>query len=395
MRRPLALALAGLAAGCVAPADASTTCGDVKLDRPLLVLEWEASGPSSGLGRIDEGGCFTEVADLALGGDPALCAAHDRPFVCARDRGLVLEIDPADAHIVRTIKAYRDGEAQPCGGSICANPHGVDVDASGRLWVSRYDQSSLAVLQPSGAWSEGVDLTAQAGPTGMPQMDAIRIDGGKAFVALQRLPAMDCVPPTVGRGEIAVVDVAAPHGVTTFQLQGHNPNGAFVPDGSDPSGSAVTIATPGSYADGTSATDGVERVDLTNGTSQVILSERALGGSGGPGGSIIEAVVVGPTEGYAIAAEADSKDCHNARNATWLVRFDPSSGQVTGTLADTRTGGEAGFYYSGLAVDGTRVVLGDRSPGAARLRFFDRESLAPVGEITPQRLPPTALFTVR
>lgn len=388
MRSWLPPALVLSVAGCVAPAEAGRTCGDVKLERPLLVLERESSG-QSGLGRVDVDGCLTEVPDIALGADPVLCPAHDRPFVCVRDEGLILEVDPSDAHIVRKAKAYRDGEPQPCGAATCANPYGVDVDAGGRLWVARYDQASVAVLQPGGAWAESIDLSALAGPTGMPQMDAVRIQGAHAFVALQRLPAIECVPPGIGPGAVAVVDVAAPHAVTSFALRGHNPMGPFAPDGSDSAGARVSIATPGSFADATSDTDGVELIDPDAGTSRVAVSERALGGS------VIEALVVGPTEGYAIVAEADSPDCSRSVNATWLARFDPSTGRVTEPpLADTRTTASVGFYYAGLAVDGAFVVLGDRTPGAARLRFFDRESGASAGELASQLLPPSGLLTL-
>ena len=386
MRAVPLLALAVGTAGCLAPADVSRTCGDVKPERALLVLERETSG-QSGLARLDPDGCFTEVPDVALGTDPVLCPTHDRPFVCVRDEGLILEVDPADAHVIRTAKAFREDEPRPCGGATGSNPHGVDVDASGRLWVARYDQTSAAVLAPSGAWSESVDLLALAGPTGLPQMEAVRVHDGRAFFALQRLPALDCVPASVPAGAIAVLDVAAPHALTTFALRGRNPLGRFVPAASDATGATVSIATPGSFAEASSDTDGVELVDLANRTSRVAVSERTLGGS------VIEAVVVGPTEGYAIVAEADP-DCHSARNATWLTRFDPASGQVTGTLADTRASAEPGFFYAGIAVDGGLVVLGDRTPGAARLRFFDRESGAQVGEITPQRLPPAGLLAL-
>jgi hypothetical protein len=387
MRAVALLAPALVALGCGAPGGSTRTCGDVKPSVPVLVLERESSG-QSGLARLDTDGCLTETPDVALGTDPALCPAHGAPYVCARDTGLVLEIDPSDAHVVRSMKAYQSGEGRPCGAAVCSNPHGVDVDASGRLWVARYDQASLAVLGPSGAFQQAVDLFSLAGPTGLPQMEAVRVHEGHAFVALQRLPALDCVPPTVPAGEVAVIDTATPGAPSTFALQGHNPLGRFEAAPVDASGAWVSIATPGSFAEATSTSDGVELVDLSTRTSRVAVTEQALGGS------VVEAVVVGPTEGYAIVAEADSPDCRTARNATFLARFDPSAGTLTAVLADTRASTDPGFYYQGLAVAGDRVVLGDRTPSAARLRFFDRATGAVAGEMEPKSLPPAAVLAL-
>ncbi len=86
------LSLSLCLAGCVTPAGSITTCGAVQLDHPLVVLE-QHFGEASGLGRVDEGGCFLEVPDASLSGTGIFAAAGERLFFVDQTQGV---LDPID-----------------------------------------------------------------------------------------------------------------------------------------------------------------------------------------------------------------------------------------------------------------------------------------------------------
>jgi hypothetical protein len=291
--------------------------------------------------------------------------------VCGRDLGIVHEIDPVGLQIVRTHAAASVEEATP------PNPQDVDVDADGRLWISRYNLSSVGIVEADGAWGGSVDLGELADADGVPEMSAIRVVGGVAYVALQRLG--DDFAAT-GPGLIATIDVSS-RAVGSFSLIGENPFGRMVPVADDPSGALVTVTTTGAF-DAISATDGIEQVDLVRGQSTQLVSEVELGGSP------IAAVVAGPNEGYTIVAGIEP-----GLNPTKVVAFDPATGKVTRTIADSRDDAE-GFYHAELAVSGGTLVVADRTPGNARLRLFDRQTLEEAEALCAKDHPPFSLIPV-
>jgi len=376
MRAPIGTALLCLSLALVACADDedSPTCSGVKLDRPVLVLESDYQ--ASGLGRIDEDGCFTEVADLALGTDPRLSDAHGRPFVSVRDQGVLHEIDRNELRIVNTVSAFADGEPQP-------NPWDVDVDTDGRLWVARYDVSSVAVIGPDGSLESTVDLSKWADADGNPDMSAVRVVGDRVFVALEHLlNDENHVYAQTGPGTVVVIDVAPPHAVvSSFALPGRNPFSRLVPvpdEGED----AVLVALPGDN-DQDDAGDGIAMTHLATGDGALIASEVDLGGSAletviaprdGPGGGEVYAIVEGPVPG---------------KNPTRVLAFDVATGAVTRTFA-----GAPAFVHAGLAVVGGYLLVGDRTPGAATIHVFDRASGKEVGALAPRRLPPVSLLAL-
>jgi hypothetical protein len=111
--------------------------------------------------------------------------------------------------------------------------------------------------------------------------------------------------------------------------------------------------------------------------STQLISETELGGSA------LEVVIAGPTEGYAIVAGDGEK------SPTSLVRFDPSTHERTHVL-DTATR----FLHSGLALDGGLVLVGDHTIDTGGILAFDRATQAASGRITAHRLPPWSLHTM-
>lgn len=338
----------------------------------MIVLESDRSS-SSAIGRIDLEGCMEETADVALGSDPALSFSRGRPFVSARDLGVVLELSRETGAITRSIAVFQEGEPQP-------NPWDVAVDAAGRLWVARYNLASAAVIEADGSWAGAVDMGPLSDDDGIPEMSAAVAYGDRVFIAVERLRSSgeDGWTPAA-EGAIAVASINPPFALgEPIELTGKNPFGRLVPSLVDPFGSSVSAATPGDF-DAIDEGSGVELIHLDSGEHRVVISEAALKGSP------TEAIIAGPSEGYAIVAGPEQ-----GTNPTSVVRFDPTSGEVTRTLA-----GPAGaFVHTGLAVNGPYVVVGDRTYGAPAIHFFDRETGERAASLTPQVLAPVSIIAL-
>jgi hypothetical protein len=368
-----ALAAAG-APACTEARTNARGCADVPLalDRAMIVLESDRASTSA-IGRIDLEGCLEETADVALGGDPSLSLSRGRPFISVRDQGIVLELHPETGAIARSIAVFQAGEPQP-------NPWDVAVDAAGRIWVARYNLASAAVIEPDGSWAGSVDLGPLSDDDGIPEMGAAAAFGDRVFIALERLqPNGEGGFSPAGPGAIAVASTEPPFALSEpIELTGKNPFGRLVPSLADPTGSSVTSATPGDF-DAIDEGSGVELIHLDTGEHHVVVSEAALGGS------VTEAIIAGPSEGYAIVAGPE-----HGTNPTSVVRFDPTSGEVTRKLA-----GPAGaFVHTGLTVNGPYVVVGDRTYGAPGIHFFDRETGERAASLTPQVLAPVSIIAL-
>ncbi len=374
-------ALLALLEGCSEPAGTARTCSGVALDGPVLVLA--SNLQASGLGRIDEAGCLTEVPDIALGADPSLSFGHDGPFVCVRDEGLALFVDPSSLAITRTWVTFGASETTfelATGGKAKGphNPHDADLDADGRLWVARFEQPGVAVLEPDGSFGGVVDLSSFADVDGLPEVEAIRVVSGRAFAVLERLDRRTWKPAE--NGLLVAIDVASRSVVGSVDLGGKNPFGRMKSAPWDPSGATVVLAMPGDFYaldDGHAAVIvNLETLDVTG-----IAEENTFGGS------IVEIALAAPDEAYAIVAGIELE------NPTRLVRFDPSGKTEPRVLADTREGGKRGTYdYAGLAVVGRHVLLGDRAYGAPAIHIFERATGLEVGSLKPERLPPVSLL---
>lgn len=367
--RPATIAILAGLCGCVEPpvAAADRVCGLTELATPLLVLE--ANGASA-LARVADGCVTGRSGDVGLGGDVELSESAGRYFVHARAEGTVNEIDPVALEIILTVPAAAAGDAP-------ANPHDVAVDGLGRLWIARYELPSVAVVEPGAGVVGTVDLGA-LDPDGVPEMEAIRIVGDRAYVILERLDRKNGWLPH-GPAKVAVIDTETLTLIDSFELAGQNPFRRMSPVPGEPG--VVAVATPGDFY-ALSAADGVTRVDLAAGVSELVVSELELDGSA------VEAIIAGPTEGYAIVMGL-LPDVDPTR----VIAFNPSTGAVGPTLVDSREG-EAGFYHAGLALNGPHLVVGDRTPEQRGLLVFERSSGLLVGSIPAHRQPPFSLLSL-
>ncbi len=384
-RAALFLLLFPLLSACSESAGSSRVCSGVALDGAALVLA--SSFQASGLGRIDEAGCLTEIPDIKLGGDPSLSLGLGGPFVVARSESLVFAIDPVTLSITDTLLPYAD-EAERIAPFVLAscsdrqtkgiNAHDVDRDANGSLWVARYEKPTLGIVRPDGGFDGVVDLSMFADADGLPEAEAIRVVGDHVFVALELLDRCNAYVPT-GNGIVVGIDVATRAVQTQIDLGGRNPFGRMKPVPWDPTGSAVVIALPGLFS-AIEPGNAAVLVDLQKGEVTTIAQESVFGGS------VAEVVLAAPDEGYAIVAGTEQE------NPTAVVAFDPSTGIPKATLLDSRTAdGKGNYNHSGLAIVGAHLLVGDRAYGATAIHVIERKTGLEVGTLFPARLPPVSL----
>lgn len=390
--RYLVLAVGGIVvasflAGCGDPPSFPSTYAGPPLASSALVLL--ANQQVSGLGRIEVDGSMKEVPDIALGTDPVLSASRERFFAVVRDQNLVHEIDPLTLALRQKFVPYEDPELD-VERMICnklvkgINPQDVAVDADGRLWITRFEQPNVIILEPDGSFSGSVDLSAYADADGLPEASAVHIAGDHAYVTIERLDRCGGWVPT-GPGVILEIEIATRMVVKSIELGGANPFGRMVPAPWDSSGNTVAVGLPGEFLainDG----DAAAIVDLQSGTAKGFGREEDLDGSAA------EVVLAAPDEAYMIVSNPEDP----TTNATSVVRIDPQTGQVSGKLLDSRTAANpgGGFHHRGLAIVGDHVLVGSQAPGDTGVIVLERQSGKQLGVIRPAKLPAISIQAV-
>ena len=247
-----------------------------------------------------------------------------------------------------------------------SNPHDIAFAAPNKAYVTRYERAELLVVDPTtgpdcAGFARGtVDLSALADADGLPEMDQAVVIGGKLYVTLQRLDRRNFFRPT-DRSLIAVVDVASDTLVGSIPLTGTNPfaeTAGLVPD---PVTGTLLVSEVGEFArvdDG-----GIERVDPAAGTaSGFFVTESDLGGN------VTDVVVIDDHHAYAIVLDA--------RAASRVVRFDPTTRQVVKTLVAA----DEFLVDIALGPDGETLYLTDRTlkhPGIRRFAIGDDSEIMP------------------
>jgi len=347
-----ALAAASLgsaaAAGCgsAAPAPAPASCAP--RDAIVAVSDYT----SSGVGAIAlDGGVDIRVA-ADLGKDPQLESTRGRAFFVARFDDALFELDPACGAARAKIPTNDPSFTGT------TNPQDVAAAADGTLWVPRFNEPSLLVLDADGGVARSIDLSSYD-PDGNPNASAIRITdvGGaeKAFVVLERLDDKDRLrsklPSALLRVDVAtrsVDDAPIPLAARNPLLLVDEALGSFF------------LASPGNFDDVTEDAAGIERFEPEGPSTRLLASEKALGGS---------ATLVAVTRGCGAAIVAGPTDA----NATSLVTFDPDTGAVFRAAANAVLATD-GFDLKALAWRGDALLVGDgrRAAGGYPVHVFDR-----------------------
>ena len=335
-------ALAGLAPACgsdgTTAASQPGSCDDVE----LIVA---ASDYSSSQLCGAPGGC---AAGADLGTDPMLAMANGRAFFLARDNDLLFEVDAACGTPKAKLSVSALAPVDPATKERrSANPHDADVAPDGTVVVPLYTAGRIAFFKDGKLEPTSLDLK-DYDADGNPQPDAVRIvtiDGAaKAFVTLERLDDDDQLR-SKQKSQMLRIDVGSRSVEAVFDLEGRNP---FNP--MSEVGGALFMAEPGNFDAADDELAGIERFDTATSKSQIVVREPDLGGS------VAEIAV---TDGCGAAIVAGPQP--NV-NPTWVVTFDPDTGEIISGKESPILGPTAGYDLQGLAWHRDTLYVGDRRP---------------------------------
>lgn len=243
-----------------------------------------------------------------------------------------------------------------CSTGAGSNPHDIAVIAPDKAYVTRYDVPRILIVDPSaracGPFERGtIDLGPYADADGLPEMNQVIVEGGRAFVTIQRLNRRRAFEPT-GPGRVIVIDTASDTVVGEIPLTGANPFGDASGIVREPGTGKLVVGSVGEF--GVIGDGGLQRIDPVTLTVEdgFYVSEETLGGD------ITDFVLASPTRGYAIVQEKSERNT--------LVRFDPS-----GVAAPVKLLSRSGFLPDvAIAPDGT-VWVADQTLPAPGIHVFD------------------------
>jgi hypothetical protein len=298
----------------------------------------------------------------AVDADSVVRKFGERFFVLNRFRGSsVQEIDPA-ADLA---------SLWGCSVGAGSNPHDIVVVSDTKAYVSRYDSTMLAIVDPSrGPGCKGfntgtIDLSPWADADGVPEMDQMVIVGEHLFVAIQRLDRFSFFRPA-DNGALVVIDIATDKVTDVIELEIDNP---FV----ESKGLVYDEKTNRIYVGG----PGLLFTDLEDGGIELVnpdtLASEGLAITGAEfGGDLTDFVLVGSRRGYATVAGENF--------VASVVEFDLLTKTVSPALTtSSQLLADIEVTESGL------LWLADRHCSDPGLRVFD---LGDNAEITSQPIYP-------
>lgn len=280
-----------------------------------------------------------------LGVDPVIAWSAGRAFWIARDDGIGFELEPSCGAPVRRFVLGDQPDPK------LHNPQDLAVDRAGNFWVPRFNDGSLLVLSPDDH-RERLSLAAYDATDGNPEPSAVTImmtpRGERAFVTLERLDYSIVPVPHYASSRpssVLEIDTLARRVAAEHPLVARNPYGPSLVQGG-----VLVMASPGSFDRVDEPAAGVETFDPVSQKSELVVSERDLGGS------VVEARVTGSCV-VAIVAGA-TPDV----NPTSLVSWSRGRGASVHS-ASTSPLRTPGFDLRALFVMSSRLYVGDRRAG--------------------------------
>lgn len=311
-------------AACSSSDDAPPASGSTE----LIVA---ASDYASSVVCAAPGGCRDGID---LGKDPMLATSNGRAFFVARDKDLVIELDPSSAVPFARTSVRLEGLP-------VANPHDVAAAKDGTLFIPLFNLARIAVVK-DGKVDGTIDLATYDGD-GNPEADAVRIvevaGVEKAFVTLERLTFENNALVSKQSSQMLRIDVASRRVEAAIDLAGRNP---FNPMSF--AGGALFMAEPGNFDFAKEDAAGIERFDVTTSTTALVVPEKDLEGS------VAEVAVDGDC-GAAIVAGPE-----RTVNPTSVVAFHARDGRPSAAVI----GPTPGYDLQGLAWRGNLLYVGDR-----------------------------------
>lgn len=286
--------------------------------------------------------------------DPVVRAYDDRVFVLDRYRFDTLTVldatEPGLPLVTQTSVADAPGAD---GVRRDANPWDVLSLPDGRVYVTRWEQPTLAVVDPSaGALIGTIDLGPFADADGIPEMGWLAMSRGLVFVSLQRLDRSRRELPPALPGLVVVIDPTTDTVISTIELA-HGNTAAPMIRAPDDSGDLL-VATSGIYRslfDAPDSDGSIQRIDTESlVASAPVVTETELGGD------LVDWTSDAATgRVFAVVGDIDT---------TRVVEIDLDRGAVRGEPLLTSPGFDLKFARVG---PDSRLWIGDRRRHAPRL----------------------------
>lgn len=261
------------------------------------------------------------------------------------------------------------------------NPQDFVMVDEVRAYIPRYDSEELLIVTAADGEQLGtVDLTPLADADGKAEMARAVVVGGHAFVACQRLDRDAGFVPTdvsylavIDTDTDALVDVdPATAGVQGVRLAATNPISV------EAVGKRIIVGVVAGYGDLEGGIDVIDPVSMRS--LGLALTEADLGGD------LSNLAMVDADHGWAVVLDASFANHVRSVNL------------ATGVVGDPLEGLSGGFIAT-LAVDGERLIIGDRGsfddPTAAGLKIYDARSGAFLAGPIDTGLPPSDIVVLR
>ena len=317
---------------------------------------------------VAAGGEEAEVNLLNIHGDAVARFYDGRTYVINRlgqDNILVLDEDDLRAPLLQ----FSVGNG--------SNPHDMVFVGPDKAYVSRYDTTSLLIVDPrDGSRLGEIDLSAFADGDGLPEMAQMALVGERLYVTCHLLDRDNGWVPA-SRGLLVVIDTAtdqfvdmdpAADGVQAWPLATGNPIDLVA------RGDLLVVAQTASFGD---REGGIEVIDLAAGSSRgLVISEADLGGD------LTGLALASSSRGYAVISD-DSFANH-------VLAVDLQSGAVSAPLE-----GHSGGFTPSIVIDGNRLVVADQGsfdkPESAGLLIYDTATDALLAGPITTGLPPSSI----
>ena len=326
---------------------------------------------------VRHGASIDLAENLEVTSSDAVARVEDgRPFVVNRYSFDNLQgLEPAESF--RTAFQYTTGNG--------SNPHDLVVlsdqeaglppasaSSAGVAFVTRYEPpyDDVALIDlDDGALIQSIDLVPYAlNPDHLPRPDQVLLQDGLLYVTLQDANRSFTQFMT---GRVVVIDPARRDVLEVIDLAGQNPFESLV---HAPETGLIYVGLAGIFPGlrPQALTGGIEAIDpVTRRSLGLLVDDDDLGGN------VSAVAIASPTRGYAVVTDASFRN--------FVKSFDPSTGEVLGTVLETTD------RIAALLTDGDGwLLIADSSFVEPRLLILDAPTAQTVASL-PLRLPPLSL----
>ena len=329
--------------------------GDGDADARVFVLASDFASSVYGWASLADLADFHELGPAE--GDAVVVESNGRYGIIERTLGAVTLLAD-DLSIERNFSVADEGGPAP-------NPHDIAIVSDTKAYVVRLGQGTIAIVDPSTGMLTGtIDLSSHD-PDGVPDMDAIAVVGNRAFVSLELLD--ENFAPR-GVGELVAIDTESDAVERTITLPVPNPYGRFRASSNS---EELLVPCVGVFGE---ADGGIVAYGVDADAPRMVVTEQALGGDVG------SFVIADNTHGFAIVAR---------EFITYLVTFDPSTGDVGDSILDSE-----GWDLRDVELVGGQIVVADGAPTAPGLRVFDLDGTEVTSAPVDVGLPPSVVLAM-